>query len=223
MQRTTKGEGAPLKERANAEWIEALQSPVDIQNEALDDLRKAIRFGLPYALSQWLSPDDPHFDSLADEVAQDTLVRVLERIHTFEGRSKFTTWAHKIAIRIALTELRRKRWEDVSLEGLVAQDDAPPVAGIMADTAADPDLAAERSDLAMRIQRIILEELSERQRTAMIAIAIHGMPIEVTAERMGMKRNALYKLMHDARVRLKTRMLEEGMDPLEVLNAYEAR
>ncbi|NOH03849.1 MAG: hypothetical protein HND47_18735 [Chloroflexi bacterium] len=33
---------------------------------------------------------------------------------TFEGRSLFTTWVHKIAIRIALTELRRKRWRDAS-------------------------------------------------------------------------------------------------------------
>lgn len=43
---------------------------------------------------------------------QETLLRVLDQLDTFEGRSLFTTWVHKIAIRIALTELRRKRWRD---------------------------------------------------------------------------------------------------------------
>ncbi|NIR25616.1 MAG: RNA polymerase sigma factor, partial [Gammaproteobacteria bacterium] len=53
------------------------------------------------------------------------LLRALDHLHTFEGRSKFTTWVHKIAVRVALTELRRKRWEDVSLDEILESSEAP--------------------------------------------------------------------------------------------------
>src|SRR3989304_9757570 len=100
--------------RTNEQWIADLQADGDSREAALGDLRAVIRDGLPYALSRWVSPSEPRFEFLVEEVAQETLLRILDRLHTFEGRSQFTTWAHKIAIRIALSELRRKRWRDSS-------------------------------------------------------------------------------------------------------------
>ena len=46
------------------------------------------------------------------------------------------------------------------------------------------------------------------------------MPLEEVARRMGTNRNALYKLLHDARQRLKKRMMAEGLSPQEVLAAF---
>ena len=108
-----------MSKRTNEQWISDLSFPGLAQEEALADLRDIIRSGLPYALTNWLSPSDPQFEALAEEVTQDTLLRVLDRLETFEGRSQFTTWVHKIAVRLALTELRRRRWRDVSLDNLV--------------------------------------------------------------------------------------------------------
>jgi RNA polymerase sigma-70 factor (ECF subfamily) len=65
---------------------------------------------LPLALIRRLPPDDPRLRALGDEVAQDTLVRVLTRLDSFQGRSKFTTWVHAFAIHVALSELRRRLW-----------------------------------------------------------------------------------------------------------------
>ena len=104
--------------RTNEAWLADLQSKGTTREDALNDLREIIQKGLPYALSRWLSSDDPLFQPLVDEVTQETLLRVLDQLGTFEGRSLFTTWVHKIAIRIALTELRRKRWRDASLDEL---------------------------------------------------------------------------------------------------------
>jgi len=53
------------------------------------------------------------------------------------------------------------------------------------------------------------EELTEKQRTALQAVVMRGVPLEVVAERMNTNRNALYKLLHDARKRLKRRWLRE--------------
>jgi RNA polymerase sigma-70 factor (ECF subfamily) len=47
------------------------------------------------------------------------------------------------------------------------------------------------------------------------------MPVAEVATRMGMKRNALYKLMHDARVRLKARLAVEGLSAQDVLESFE--
>ncbi len=71
------------------------------------------------------------------------------------------------------------------------------------------------------VRRMIAEELTERQRTAMMAVMQGGMPLQEVAERMGANRNALYKLLHDARQRLQKRMMNEGMTPQEMLSMFE--
>lgn len=204
--------------RSNEEWIAELSSSGPNQDSALQDLRGIIRKGLPFALSKYLSPQDPNFDALTEEVVQDTLLRVLDNLQSFEGRSKFTTWVHKIAVRVALTELRRKRWEDVSLDAITANAEAP---AITAAPGVGPEQAAVQVDALERIEQIIAEELTERQRRALIAIAVHGMPMPVVADRMDMNQNALYKLLHDARLKLKDRLAREGLSAGDVLALFE--
>lgn len=213
-----------MSKRTNEEWLADLQTEGEARESALADLRQVILGGLPYALNKWLPSNDPRFPALAEEVAQDTLVRVLDRMDTFEGRSQFTTWVHKIAVRIALTELRRKRWENFSLDELVEGEEFPPHARLMIDPhAATPEDIVAGADLMQRVGRIIAEELTDKQRQAMVAIVVKGMPLEEVARRMGTNRNALYKLMHDTRKRLKRRLAQEGLSPNEVLAAFDSR
>ncbi len=190
---------------------------------AIEDLRAIIQKGLPYALSRWLSPDQPQFNALVDEVTQETLLRVLDQLGTFEGRSQFTTWVHKIAVRIALTELRRKRWRDSSLDELTENEDVPPPPGLLADSHAGPETSAERADMLAHVRRIIEEELTDRQREALILLGVRDMPMEDAAKKLKTNRNALYKLLHDARVRLKSRLSMEDIAPNEVLALFEQK
>jgi len=193
------------------------------QEAALEDLRAIVQAGLPYALTQWLSSDDPRFAPLVEEVAQETVMRVLSRLDTFEGRSQFTTWIYKIAVRIALTELRRRKWREVSLNSLVEgeEETSLPASELIADSAPGPEGLAEREDMLAHVQRLINEELTPKQRQAMIALVVQGMPLEEVARRMGMERNALYKLMHDARLRLKHRLAREGLTSTDVLSIFD--
>jgi len=69
------------------------------------------------------------------------------------------------------------------------------------------------------LQSFIAEELTDRQREAMVAVMFEGMPLEEAARRMGTNRNALYKLLHDARKKLKKRIEAEGLSPQKVLEA----
>jgi RNA polymerase sigma-70 factor (ECF subfamily) len=172
--------------------------------------------GLRGALAGHVSSD---FDSAAiEDFAQDALVKILGNLDSFRGESRFTTWAQKIAVRVAFTELRRKRWRDVSLQDLVARYGA--VRARM-DTVADPSPTPEQllsqQVLLTILERLIAEELTDRQRQALVAVEIDEVPLEEVARRMGTNRNALYKLLHDARRRLKRRMMAEGISPHDLL------
>lgn len=207
--------------RSNEEWISQLSAAGHQQAAALADLREIIHKGLPYALQPWLSAQDERFAPLAEEVVQETLLRVLDKLNTFEGRSAFTTWVHKIAVRLALTELRRKRWRNVSLDAIDEDPDTPSLALLAIDSAPTPERAVEGADLIQRVMSIIAEELTDKQRQALAGVGIQGMPMEIVAQHMGTNRNALYKLLHDARLRLKKRLANEGLTPEDILQVFE--
>jgi RNA polymerase sigma-70 factor (ECF subfamily) len=209
-----------MTQRTNSEWLNDLHAEGDQQAQALEDLRVIILRGLPYALAGKLSPDSPEFEALAEEVAQETLLRVLDHLDSFEGRSSFTTWVHKIAVREGLGELRRRRWRDVPLPEMEMNDDMESAPREIADDQPAPEAIVERRDLMMHVNRIIMEELTVKQRQALMTVAMQGMPLQEAAQRMGMNRNSLYKLMHDARLRLKRRMEADGLNQQEVLASF---
>lgn len=210
-----------MTKRTNEKWLSELRAGGPRRETALVDLRAEILHGLPYALRDWLSPDDPQFTALAEDVTQETLVRVLEHLDSFEGRSQFTTWVHKIAVRVALTELRRRRWKDVSLDHLLDGAGNDGDSRLMADTASGPETAIERADLLARVQQMMMEELTGKQLRAMTAVGLKGMPLAEAARQLGTDRNALYKLLHDARLRLKRRLAREGLTAGDLLAAFE--
>jgi len=122
---------------------------------------------------------------------------------------------------VAFTELRR-RWQDVSLQDLIAQyDEGDFTPAALTDPASTPEQQTVQQMMLAIVQRLIAEELTDRQRQAMVVAVIGGMPLEEVARRMGTNRNALYKLLHDARQRLKKRMLARGLSPQSVLAAFE--
>ena len=208
-------------QRNNQSWLTDLHSEGEQRDAALSDLRDILLRVLPSALSRWLFPESGHFDAFLDDVAQETLLRVLDHLDTFEGRSQFTTWVYKIAIRIALSELRLKKWKEVSLDGLEEgnePDEMPSEKFASSDL--DPEAALERKDALAMVKRIIDEELTPRQRAVMMAVNVQGVPLDVVAQRTGSNRNAIYKMMHDARLRLKHRLEREGLPPEELLDMF---
>jgi RNA polymerase sigma-70 factor (ECF subfamily) len=206
-------------DRNNSEWLESLAASGPAREAALADLRQIVLTSLPYAVTRPPAQDEADFNAFAEDVAQETLVRVLDHLGTFEGRSRFTTWALKIAVRVAFTELRRRHWKDVSLDQLEVERGEAPGA-MLTDPTAGPERVAEQASLADLVKRMLMEELTERQRQAMTAM-MQGMPLEEIARRMGTGRNALYKLLHDARLRLKARLEQEGLSTGEVVALFE--
>ena len=203
--------------RTNREWLADLRGLR--QDEALADLRLILLKGLGFALASYGNVRD---DDIEDFV-QDALLRILAVLDTFRGESRFTTWAQKIAVRVALTELRRKRWQDTSLDELMTGDlGSEIVPRFMADPTAGPEKQAMQMALLKQLELVIAKELTEKQRRALIAVYVYGMPLKETARHMGTNRNALYKLLHDARLRLKDRMLARGISAQEMVAFFGA-
>ena len=215
-QRTDPAPSNPV--RTNEEWIAALAG--DERDGALSDLRTILVRGLRAALGARGNVTDAD----VEDFAQDALLKILDNLDSFRGESRFTTWAQKIAVRVAYTELRRKRWQDWSLERVVegeeegARLDFTPM--ILADGEAGPEQQAVRASLVQVVEQTISEKLTERQRTAMVAVMVEGAPMDEVARRMDTNRNALYKVLHDARSRLKSALLDAGYTVDEILAAF---
>lgn len=198
----------------NKEWIEALKPPVD--ERAVKLLRQQLIRGLKPALYKYV---DRELDQFVEDVAQDALLKVLDNIDSFRGDSKLLTWAMKIAVREGLTELRLKRYDDISIEDLKPDDNSREVFSLsVAGNEISPDRSLHESDLVDKVMTIINEELTDKQKKAINALMIQGLPIPVVAKQMDTNRNALYKLVYDARLKIKNKLEIEGIDPDKMLN-----
>ena len=208
-----------MNRRTNEEWMDALRAPID--DEALQDLRNILLRGLRATLSTRVDND---LDALSEDFAQDALMKILKSLETFRGESRFTTWAQKIAIHVAFTELRRRRWKDISLQKIIETDDGDEFTPILLKAKSHtPEEKASQTDMMKIVAEMIDEELTERQRVAMLAVVKGGMPMEEIAERLGTNRNALYKLLFDARKRMQKKLVEQtGIDVKELLTMFEA-
>lgn len=206
-----------MKERTNQEWLEDLRGPR--KDRAIADLREYLVEGLGYALSDHHRED---VDVLIEDFVQEALIKILDNLDTFRGESKLTTWAQKIAVRVAYTEMRRKRWEDVSIEQFIPEDSGTDFTpAILTDQDPNPEEMTTQDQLMRKIMRKVEEELTDRQRQAMYAVMFGEMPLQEVARQMGTNRNALYKMIYDARKKLKESLLRDGLTPEKVLSAFD--
>jgi RNA polymerase sigma-70 factor (ECF subfamily) len=145
-------------------------------------------------------------DDLATQAADDALLAILRKLHTYRGDSRFTTWAYKFALLEAATKLRRRPWHgrEIPLEDY----DWPQSLDYRR---ASPDGQAEASELIDAVRDAIGEVLTAHQRAVLVAVALNDVPIDVLAERLGTTRGAVYKTLHDARRKLRARLAHEGL------------
>jgi RNA polymerase sigma-70 factor, ECF subfamily len=202
-----------VRERTNEQWLMELRGPNP--EGTLADLYDLLVRGLGAALGGHGGGVEANFG----DFAQEALIKITANLDSFRGESRFTTWAQKIAMNVALTELKRKRWRDVSLQELLARRGAADRGP--AESQPTTEQLALQNGVLQELRRVIDEELTDRQREAIVAVLLEGMPISEVARRMGTTQNALYKLLHDARKRLKRQMEAAGLSAEEVLATFD--
>jgi RNA polymerase sigma-70 factor, ECF subfamily len=189
-------------ERSNEEWVKLLRQSGPETDAAYSELRVFLVRGLQRALQ-----GRPTAPQLAEDFAQDSMLHITRNLSQFRGESRFTTWALAIAIRVAFNEMRRSRWRDVSLDALM---DAEGFANAITNASVDdPERSLARKEI-LEMLDAALQELTPKQRQILMA-ELRGVPQEELAIRMGMTPNALYKLGHDGRKRMKQKFLASGL------------
>lgn len=211
--RGRRGEPEPRMAGFDVEWRGRLAPDSPDREAALRELRLYVLKDLRAGLSRRPGADD----AFLEDVVQSAMVRILDRLDRFEGRSAFTTWALAIALRVAFTELRRKHWNNVSLDELREKGVVLPAE---ADRGPEPlESAAHRSLIAL-MHRLIRSNLTQRQRDMLLA-ELSGMQHEEIAAQMGLTKNAVYKLGHDARRALRRALESVGYGVEEVRDVLE--
>lgn len=209
-----------MKTRANEEWLRELEASGEEQAAALADLRAYLLHAALYTLGQYrgdlAEQTQAEIEPLAEDCAQDAMLAILAHLHEFRGDSKFTTWAYKFAVNIALVTARRERWKSVSLDQLFDDADLPnwPV---QIEQAHDPDRPALQKEIWATLHEAIGHDLTERQRLVVKALVFDEVPVDEVARHLDSNRNAIYKLLHDARRKLRANLEAHGFGVQEIL------
>jgi RNA polymerase sigma-70 factor (ECF subfamily) len=132
-------------------------------------------------------------ESLAEELTQDVFLRVWERIGQYEGRSKFSTWLHRIATNRALDGLRaeiRRSARETSTEDPAAWE--PPRPSPKPEGGLDLESA--------------IASLPTSARTVFVLHDVEGYRHEEIAEMTGIAPGTSKSQLHRARRLLRTRL-----------------
>jgi RNA polymerase sigma-70 factor (ECF subfamily) len=144
-------------------------------------------------------------DDLAHQAAADALVAITRKVEEFRGESRFTTWAYKFVIFEVSTKMARHFWRTPAVAMEAADwDRLPDRFGL------DPAEASEWRGLVEVIHRSVDEVLTERQREIFVAIVLEGVPLDALVAKTGSNRNAIYKMLFDARRKLRASLVTNG-------------
>jgi len=189
--------------RSNDAWLADLRD-AEARPEALSDLReyllRAVYVYLDRHREDLSHLDRRELEHLAEDFAQEALLQIQDKLDTFRGESKFTTWAYRFVINVAAAELRLHRWRTLSIEALVLdqQTTQPEL---------DPEIMTARTQVIELLCEIIDEELTERQRFALLNVHFHNVPVSEVAQQLDTTPNNVYKIIYDAR-----KKLEKGLE-----------
>jgi RNA polymerase sigma-70 factor (ECF subfamily) len=188
------------------DWIAALTTPGPEQAAALRRLHGLMVRAAAHQVWRLRSalPDasPAAVDDIANQAADEAMTSLLGKLHTFEGRSRFTTWAFKFAIVQAGTDVRRLQWQHRQVE--LGDLELPAIEGD------GPVEQAEATDLARAVADAMRRRLTPYQRRIAVALLVEQVPIDVLADRLGTTRGALYKTVHDVRSRLRDELTLTG-------------
>jgi RNA polymerase sigma-70 factor (ECF subfamily) len=188
------------------QWVQALSGPDRDQAAArLHELLLRIARGeIRRRRTSW-EITGPEVDDLAHQAADDAVLAVMRRVHEFRGESRFTTWAFKFVVFEVSTKLGRHFWKRAGgPSGDADWEHVPDRFGI------PPAEQVESRELVQALRRAVDTCLTAQQRAVFVAIIVQGQPLDGWVAEMGTNRNAVYKMMFDARRKLRRELVAQG-------------
>ena len=190
-------------DRASRRWTEQPRMGHPRREETVAALHALLLKGARHELSrrraQLGSMSGPEFDDLAQQAADDGLVKILTKHEQFAGLSRFTTWTYKFVI-----------FEISHLASSHAWQREPRHAERVRKRATDSFMADPAQRVERREHAATVDQLTARQREALVAVALNDVSIDVLTIELGSNRNAIYQNLFDARRGLRKSMAADG-------------
>jgi RNA polymerase sigma-70 factor (ECF subfamily) len=191
-----------------AEWVRLLASTGPEREAAVDRLHAMlVRIARAEVARRGprLRITGPELDDLAYQAAADALMAITGKIGQFRGESRFTTWAYKFVIFEVSAKCGRHFWRRPTV-ALDAEDweRLPGRFGF------EPAAEAEWGELLAALRRAVDTELTPRQRQIFVAIVLNGVPLDALVIELSSSRNAIYKMLFDARRKLRAALTAAG-------------
>jgi RNA polymerase sigma-70 factor (ECF subfamily) len=218
-----------VETRTNQAWLDELAAGGPVQEAAIADLRQLLLRAALFFFSRNLADFGglSHAEILqqAEDCAQDALIAVMNHLRDFRGDSKFSTWAYKFAINTSLMAARKERWKGISLDELTEKGEQIADEWLTRDSSdgAAPEKMAMQAELRATIREVIEHNLTEKQRQVLLLMVFNEVPMDEVVQRLGSNRNSVYKLLHDARMKLKSSLLARGFEVSETLELFRER
>ncbi len=137
---------------------------------------------------------------LAEELAEDTFVKLATKRPHYNGKASFKTWLYTIGRNVAIDELRRR-----ARHGYVPLEEAPEITDEEADLEATY-LREERQ----RTVRHAIDKLSESERQVIYLVYFEDMSMKEAAAVLGKNAHSTETLCYRARKHLKDVLEKEG-------------
>jgi RNA polymerase sigma-70 factor, ECF subfamily len=141
----------------------------------------------------------------AEDLAQDTFIKVLNALDRYDPNYKFSSWIFKIAHNTSLDSLRKKQVATLSIEGsphAETADDREASTLTPVSTAETPEEYVENRELGGEIDRA-MSRLRPEYRTAIVLCHVEGRPYDEIAEIMDVPLGTVKTYIHRGRNELK--------------------
>jgi RNA polymerase sigma-70 factor (ECF subfamily) len=192
----------------SAEWLQALAGTAPRREAALARLH-GLLVRIAVADARRRGPrhriTGPELEDLAYQAAADALLAITAKLGQFRGESRFTTWAYKFVIFEVSAKLGRHFWRHPSVPFDAEDwDRLPDRFGF------EPERESEWRDLLAALRRAVDTDLTPRQREIFVAIVLNDVPLDALVVELGSNRNAIYKMLFDARRKLRSALDANG-------------
>ncbi len=145
----------------------------------------------------------------AEDVVQETFLRVHRNAHRYKTIARFSTWVYTIALNIAKNEIRNtRRRRTTSLWEIGPERGSEGAAFDIPDDAERPDEALERRNLRALLERCI-DRLPPKYKTILVLRDVEGLSYEEIADILKLPQGTVKSRMNRARLRFK-----ELLEPL---------
>jgi RNA polymerase sigma-70 factor (ECF subfamily) len=147
----------------------------------------------------------------AEDLSQETFLRVFKSASRYEPKAKFKNWLYKIAVNLCKNELRdRQRHGLSSLEDFMTDEEGKINYTVLRDFEQMPDVLYEKKEQRILVRQAI-DSLPENQRLAIIMVTYQNLRYDEIADTLSCSVSAVKSLIHRARQNLKNLLLEMGI------------